>query len=328
LFGNNTNLAATLFVQNGSSMVVSGNWFTPGTASFFWDDTISLGTQAIDGDGSFNATVQVPSSTAGQHRLTVNEGNSSFCVNVTRLPTVVNDYSNVWHTANFSINLTHDYAVNETFYRINGGQTLNVTSNEEPTITTESSNNTLEYWSTWNLYGAGTADLPHVTLSGIKLDKTPPTGSISPSSNVVSSPTITLNLDANDDVSGVAQMRFANQNSGWSSWEAYATSKTWTLVGGEGTKTVTVQYSDNAGLTANYSCTVTLQATVASPSATVVPTMTAAIVAPTASPAPTNSPTTQPSSTPKVPELNLQMILILLAASTLMLPLIFKKKRK
>lgn len=340
LFGNNTNLASTVFVQNGDSMVISGKWFTPDTASFFWDDTVSLGTGAIDSAGSFTATVQVPSSTAGQHRLTVNDGNSSFCVNVTRLPTVANDYSYAWHTADFPINLTPDYPVNETFYRINGGQTLNVTSNGEPTITTESSNNTLEYWSTWNLYGAGITDLTHVTLSGIKLDKTPPTGSISPSSSVISSPTITLNLDANDDVSGVAQMRFANQNSDWSTWEPYATSKNWTLVGEEGTKTITVQYIDNAGLiSSNFSCTVTLQTDVVTPNPTVSSTSKPAdtvITSPSPNPSPSTSPTAEPTTqpaptsqaTPQAPELNLQMILILLAASTLMLPLIFKEKRK
>jgi hypothetical protein len=330
LFGNNTNLASTLLVQNGDSMVISGNWFNPGTASLFWDDTISLGTAVIDGSGSFNATVQVPTSTAGQHGLTVNDGSSSFCVNLTRLPTVANDYSDVWHTSDFPINLTPDYAINETFYQINGGPIFNVTSNGQPTITTESGSNTLEYWSTWNVYGAGITDLPHVTLTGIKLDKTVPTGSIS-SSTVVSTLTITLNLDSNDDVSGVAQMRFANQNSDWSTWEPYATSKIWTLQDGDGVKTVSVQYMDNAGLTSStYNSSVTLQTLVASPGAIVAPSVTPAVTAaPTASPAPTNSPTAQPSAIPQTPELNFQMVLILLlAASTLMLPVLFKKKRK
>jgi hypothetical protein len=181
LFGNNTNLAATLFVQNGSSMVVSGNWFTPGTASFFWDDTISLGTAAIAGDGSFNATVQVPSSTAGQHKLTVNDGNSSFCVNLTPTPTAT--------------------------------PTPSSTPTPSPTPT------------------------PTPTAT--------PTPSSTPTPTPSPSPT--------------------------PSHPAESTNATPTL---------------------------------------------------------TNSPTTQPTATPQAPELNLQMVLILLAASTLPLILLFKKKRK
>ena len=115
--------------------------------------------------GFFNATVQVPTTTAGQHTLTVNDGSSNFCVNLTRLPKVANDYVDGWHTSNFTINLTPDYPVNETFYRINGGPIFNVTANGQPTITTEGSSNTLEYWSTWNVYGTGLHDLPHVTVT-------------------------------------------------------------------------------------------------------------------------------------------------------------------
>ena len=44
LYGNNTDLASTVFVQTGQSIAVSGQWFNPGTASLFWDDTVSLGT--------------------------------------------------------------------------------------------------------------------------------------------------------------------------------------------------------------------------------------------------------------------------------------------
>lgn len=330
LFGNNTDLASMLFVRNGNSMIISGNWFNPGTASLFWDDNISLGTAVIDETGSFNATVQVPNSVAGKHKLTVNDGDASFCVNLTRLPMVANNYSDMWHTSDFPINLTPDYAVNETFYRINGGQVLNMTSNGQPIVTTEGGGNTLEYWSTWNVYGAGITDLPHITLTGIKLDETVPTGSISPIIDNVSDTTITLNLAATDDVSGVAQMRFANQNSDWTPWEPFATSKTWILQDGDGAKNVSVQYMDSAGLTSStYSCTVTLQTLIASQGATVAPSeITTITSAPTASPAPTTLPTVQPSAVPQAPELNFQFVLILLAVATLMLGLIFMKKRK
>ena len=42
-------------------------------------------------------------------------------------------------------------------------------------------------------------------------------------------------------------MRFSNDNSTWSGWETYATTKNWTLAGGDGTRTVYAQFSDDAG---------------------------------------------------------------------------------
>jgi hypothetical protein len=42
-------------------------------------------------------------------------------------------------------------------------------------------------------------------------------------------------------------MRFSNDGSSWSAWEAYSVSKAWTLAAGDGGKTVYVQYKDNAG---------------------------------------------------------------------------------
>ena len=260
LYGNNTDLASSVFVQNGDLLHVSGVWFIPGTASLLWDGTTSLGTISTDETGFFDGTVQVPTTTAGQHTLVIREvGGSDFCINLTRLPTVANNYTDSWRTSNFAINLTPDYTVNETFYAINNGSVCNVTANGQPAIMTEGNNNTLEDWSTWNVYGTGTMELAHVTLTGIKLDKTAPTGSITTSSNYVNTSTVTLALSAADSNSGVAQMHFSNDNNEWSIWEPYATSKTWNLKSGDGTKTVYYQIKDNAGLlSSTYSDTITL----------------------------------------------------------------------
>ena len=61
---------------------------------------------------------------------------------------------------------------------------------------------------------------------------------------------VTLTLSASDPSpgSGVTQMRISNTQSGLASasWEAYATSRSWTLSSGTGTKTVYVQYEDAA----------------------------------------------------------------------------------
>ncbi|MCX6377367.1 MAG: DNRLRE domain-containing protein, partial [Armatimonadetes bacterium] len=61
------------------------------------------------------------------------------------------------------------------------------------------------------------------------------------------SETVTLTLSASDFPSGMSQMQFNNENGAWSGWEAYGTSKSWTLSEGDGAKTVYVQFKDAAG---------------------------------------------------------------------------------
>jgi hypothetical protein len=63
------------------------------------------------------------------------------------------------------------------------------------------------------------------------------------------STTVNLTLSATDPSpgSGVASMRFSQEGQFWSDWESFAASKSWTLAGGDGTKTVHVQFRDNAG---------------------------------------------------------------------------------
>jgi parallel beta-helix repeat protein len=84
----------------------------------------------------------------------------------------------------------------------------------------------------------------------IKIDKTNPDGSVLINNDdiYVTSTSVTLTLTATDATSGIAYMRFSNDGIDWTSWEPYSTSKTWTLTTGDGTKTVYVQYMDNAGL--------------------------------------------------------------------------------
>jgi PKD repeat protein len=83
------------------------------------------------------------------------------------------------------------------------------------------------------------------------LDTSTPRGNIQINSGAAyaNSAMVTLNLLAQDDISGVTQMRFANDWGTWTSWEAYSTSKSWTLTAGDGEKTVLVQYIDRVNLT-------------------------------------------------------------------------------
>ena len=88
----------------------------------------------------------------------------------------------------------------------------------------------------------------------IKIDKSAPAGSvtINDGASRTRSRSVELTLSATDPSaggSGVSQMRISNTQSGLSSapWEAYSTTKAWSLSSGQGTKTFYVQYRDGAG---------------------------------------------------------------------------------
>lgn len=354
LYGNNTNRSAVAFVQNNQSMTVAGEWFSPGNLSLLWDGTTSLGSASTDGNGFFNATVQVPTTSAGQHMFTINDRASNFVVNITRLPTVANDYTAGWHINNVTINLIPDFNVNETFYRINNGSVYNITVNGQPVITTAGNNNTLEYWSTWNVYGTGNMELQHVILDGIQLETASPNGSIQINNGGTSTSTtlVTLNVNATDSLSGINQIRFSNDGV-WDQvpWEQYTNSPvSWALTSGDGTKTVYCQIEDKAGVITTFNSSINFSTpyltSIVSPSTTPTPTPV-----PSNSPAPITSPTSSISSnsttsalpqyltptetaspnpfgTPQAPELSIQMLIVLLALFTLPLAAAVLRKRK
>jgi hypothetical protein len=92
--------------------------------------------------------------------------------------------------------------------------------------------------------------LKNIGLTGFAYDP-PPVGTITVNSGagLTSSTAVNLTLAAFDNSGSVAEMRFSNNNSSWSNWELYGTTKAWTLttLGGDGTKTVFVQFRDAAG---------------------------------------------------------------------------------
>lgn len=194
-------------------------------------------------DGVYNATAQT--TVAGR---TI-EDFATFATDVTP-PTTSDDYDGRWHTTNFTITLTatdNETGVSETYYQINNGPTQNLSKNGQPLFTIESANNTMEYWSIDN---AGNEENHH-TLTGTKLDKTVPTGSIIVNNGVAytNSTAVTLTLTATDATSSVHQVRHGNDGS-WNTepWEPFSPTKTWTLTPNDGTKTVYYQIQDNAGL--------------------------------------------------------------------------------
>jgi hypothetical protein len=84
-----------------------------------------------------------------------------------------------------------------------------------------------------------------------QIDTAAPTGSIviNGGATSTSSTSVTLALTYADATSGVDKVRYTNANE-WSNepWENPATSKSWTLTSGEGTKYVSYQVRDKAGL--------------------------------------------------------------------------------
>lgn len=85
----------------------------------------------------------------------------------------------------------------------------------------------------------------------IVLDTTAPVGTIKiqGGAEYARSSSVILTLSAYETRSGLhdTPMRFSNDLKTWSGWEAYATTKTWTLLLGDGEKKVYVQFRDNAG---------------------------------------------------------------------------------
>jgi len=81
----------------------------------------------------------------------------------------------------------------------------------------------------------------------IVVDTTAPLVSFYVDQYYTSSTAVTFSITAFDDASGPAQMRFSNDQVTWSSWGAYATSGSWTLLPGDGAKIVYAQVSDGAG---------------------------------------------------------------------------------
>lgn len=82
-------------------------------------------------------------------------------------------------------------------------------------------------------------------------DTTAPSGTVSINNGAAFtlSPSVNLKLSATDPApgTGVSKMRFSNDGVNWTAWQTYATNKAWTFTSTNGTKTIRVQYKDNAG---------------------------------------------------------------------------------
>jgi len=102
-----------------------------------------------------------------------------------------------------------------------------------------------------------------IISKSITLDRAAPSGSVTinnAAANTTSS-SVTLSLVCNDDTSGCATMEFKNDGSAWSAAEAFGASKVWSLSPANGTRTVSVRFSDRAGNTGTFTSSINLDDT-------------------------------------------------------------------
>lgn len=324
VYGNNTTFGTAILPQNGNSLTLSGKWFTPSNVTLLWDSK-TLGNITVDQTSTFSTNIISPTTTAGYHTLTIQDNTYNFTINIATQPTLTNNYDGQWKTSDFIIDLSADSVVDEIYYRINGGSTQNVTVSGQPFITTLSANNTLEYWCNWTLNGVS-LETALVFVENIKLDKTAPMGQVM-ANPTTSTRQVTLHLSAVDTESDVTMMCFSNDGSVFSSWETFASTYSWTLTNGDGSKMVIAKFMNDAGLT---STAAVVEITLDMPDPTVAPqasTSTSATATPqTTQPQATNSPTDDPTATP-VPEFSFEATLVLLALTSLLLVFVFKKRQ-
>ncbi len=138
-------------------------------------------------------------------------------------PVTGDNYNGLWHNENFNITLTAtdtESGVAETYYRINNGAAKTVSVNGQPPITIEGANNTLEYWSFDNAVNEET----HKLVTGIKLDKSPPTSLINLNGTLGSggwfTSDVTVSISATDSVSEVGRTEYNIDNSVWKTYVA------------------------------------------------------------------------------------------------------------
>ena len=111
------------------------------------------------------------------------------------------------------------------------------------------------------------------TTTSINTDLVAPSGSLSINGGAAytNQLPVTLNLNATDDSGSVAQMQFSNDNTTWSGWETYSTTKNWTLSAGDGPKTVYARFKDLAGnVSGSASAAIVLDTTAPSPCSLVI----------------------------------------------------------
>lgn len=198
-----------------------------------------------------NPTVSLPLGTTVV-MLTVSDGKatSSDAVNITVSDTnppvtVATGGSESWYNMNVISTFTafdSGSGIKEVHYNINGSETITAGNYASASLFDDGIYN-IAYFATDNAGNTESAK----TMT-VKIDKTPPSGSILINSDAIMTNTtaVTLDLSASDNLSGVSQMRLSNDNITWSIWEPYTPTKSWILSSAD-PMTIYAQVRDAAG---------------------------------------------------------------------------------
>jgi Tol biopolymer transport system component len=239
--------------SKGPATVTSGNWSI--TLNGVAEGSHTYTAKARDGVGNTSGASNARTVTVDKTAPTVDSVTPG--VNATGVPVA----SNV--TATFTEAMNESTLTGANFILKKGATQVNATvtydaPNRRATLNPEGSldENTL-YTATVKGGAGGVKDAAGNPLATDKewsfrtVDTVPPTGavSINNDASATNNPAVNLILTATDPPSGSdgLQMRFSNDNQTWSDWETFAASKPWNLSGGDGNKTVYVEYKDVAG---------------------------------------------------------------------------------
>lgn len=301
---------------------ISWNWVAPGEYWSIWGGDAD---RLPNGDriGTFGAQTHFVQNSTGAVLVEVNPKGQvvrtftfPYGVGIYRVEHIAletfSDYDGAWRTTDFHVNLA---AVNDfgglsgTYYRINRGATHSVNVDGQPRITVESANNSLEYWS---VDGTGLEEFPHRTLTGIKLDETPPSVSLSFPLNgsQVETSNVTATWAGSDTTSGISEYEISLDTG---SCTNTGTNTAYNFSGlRDGNHTISVRAFDVAGNNQTISASFAVN--------------TVPVVQPT--PTPTVQPTPGPTAQPNWTYAVIAVILVAAAIAVAAITLGTRKNRK
>lgn len=232
---------------SGSSVILDGS----GSSDPDGDPLTYAGTWNGGSADGVNPTVQLPLGTTVV-TLTVSDGKATTtdAVSITvqdAIPpvTTATGGNGDWYNTNVISTFTaydNCSGVKEIHYIMNGSETVTYGSYATATPTADGIYN-ISYFAVDN--AGNTESTKSMT---VKIDKTLPTGSvlINGDAAMTNSTSVTLGISATDNLSGVSQMRFSNNNITWSIWEPFTATKSWILLSAD-PMTIYAQFMDAAG---------------------------------------------------------------------------------
>ncbi|RJE87420.1 hypothetical protein D3P07_13840 [Paenibacillus sp. 1011MAR3C5] len=227
--------------------VVNGGLYHTNVTPLF-----NMGTATLNGNPFTNGT---PVTAEGSYTLTVTHGSQSETVQfrIDKTPpsgtVVVNQGQPYTNSAGVSVSVTPDAGVNDIThirYSVNGNPytTMPYVPSFMLGIGTVNGDKVLAFKL---VDGAGNESQEYQVT--VTLDTVAPTGSvvINNGNSYTTDREVTLNLTLGSGVTDVVGVQYSDNNSSWSSIEAFSTSRTYMLPAGDGNKTVYIRLIDRAG---------------------------------------------------------------------------------